>query len=689
MAQYPTVLGHRHARGGCSRVATELGLSPVKRQLARIQDHHPDPHGRRRRTALRIDRRITDVAGRIRDEDVVVVREKARIDEVIRDYVTLKAVGGGSYKGLCPFHDERSPSFNVSPAKGAWYCFGCGEGGDVIGFLRKVDHLSFTEAVEKLAGRYSVTLRYAEGSAAPGRQASNRSRLIEAHKVTAEFYVERLNSPEAEIGRTFLTERGFARDAAAHFGVGYAPIGWDVLITHLRSKGFSDDHMVEGGLAVRGGQRGLYDRFRGRLMWPIRDLSGDVVGFGARKLRDDDEGPKYLNTPETPLYKKSQVLYGIDLARKEIAKSQQAVIVEGYTDVMAAHLSGIETAVATCGTSFGTDHIKVLRRLLMDDDTFTGQVIFTFDGDAAGQKAALRAFSEDQRFTAQTFVAVEPSGMDPCELRIARGPEAVRELIANRVPLFEFAIRAALAGHDLDRAEGRVAGLRAAAPVVAGIRDQALRPEYARMLAGWLGLPVEEVTRAVSTASKAQPPARRPDLAVEAPAGEPGAVPRMPRPDPRDAIASVEREALKVALQAPQFAGSWIDALETDGFRSIAYIAVHRAIVDAGGAAAGLMDREWLDAVLAACPDDAVRAVVHELAVDPLPIDVVDARYAQSVIARLLEIDASRRITDVKARLQRIEPTSDPDAYQALFADVLALEAYRRGLREQVAGGGS
>ena len=329
------------------------------------------------------------MAGRIRDEDVVVVREKARIDEVIRDYVTLKAAGGGSYKGLCPFHDERSPSFNVSPAKGAWYCFGCGEGGDVIGFLRKVDHLSFTEAVEKLAGRYSVTLRYAEGSAAPGRQASNRSRLIEAHKVTAEFYVERLNSPEAVIGRTFLTERGFARDAAAHFGVGYAPIGWDVLITHLRSKGFSDDHMVEGGLAVRGGQRGLYDRFRGRLMWPIRDLSGDVVGFGARKLRDDDEGPKYLNTPETPLYKKSQVLYGIDLARKEIAKSQQAVIVEGYTDVMAAHLSGIETAVATCGTSFGTDHIKVLRRLLMDDDTFTGQVIFTFDVKLGGDLVGL------------------------------------------------------------------------------------------------------------------------------------------------------------------------------------------------------------------------------------------------------------------------------------------------------------
>ena len=629
------------------------------------------------------------MAGRIRDEDIVLVREKAAIDEVVRDYVTLKAAGGGSLKGLCPFHDERSPSFNVNPAKGAWYCFGCGEGGDVIGFLRKVDHLSFTEAIEKLAGRYGVTLRYAEGSSAPGRQSGQRSRLVEANKAAAAFYVERLASPEAEIGRRFLTERGFDPDAATHFGVGYAPKGWDALLLHLRGKGFTDDQLADGGLVARGGQRGIYDRFRGRLVWPIRDTSGDVVGFGARKLYEDDDGPKYLNTPETPLYKKSQVLYGIDLARKEIAKHQQAVIVEGYTDVMAAHLSGVETAVATCGTAFGSEHVKVLRRLIADDST--GQVVFTFDGDAAGRKAALRAFGEDQKFTSQTFVAIEPGGMDPCELRIAHGPEAVRELVDRRVPLFEFAIRAALADHDLDRAEGRVGGLRAAAPVVAGIRDQALRPEYTRLLAGWLGLPVEEVSHAVAAAGRAQPAptARRLDPDAPTVAQEVGAVPRLPRPDPRDKVASVEREALKVALQAPQYAGSWVDALETPAFRSPAYIAVHRAVVDAGGAAAGLTDRAWLDAVLAACPDDAVRAVVHELAVDPLPIDEVDTRYAQSVIARLLEIDASRRITDLKARLQRIEPSTDPDAYQSLFADVLALESYRRGLREQVAGGPS
>ncbi|MBI1378566.1 MAG: DNA primase [Frankiales bacterium] len=629
------------------------------------------------------------MAGRIRDEDVALVREKARIDEVIRDYVTLKSAGGGSLKGLCPFHDERSPSFNVNPAKGAWYCFGCGEGGDVIGFLRKIDHLSFTETVEKLAGRYGVTLRYADGPAAPSRSAGNRRRLVEAHKEAAAFYVEQLAGPEAEAGRRFLTERGFDAEAAAHFGVGYAPKGWDNLLTHLRRKGFSDDVLAEGGLVARGGQRGIYDRFRGRLVWPIRDTSGDVVGFGARKLYDEDDGPKYLNTPETPLYKKSQVLYGIDLARREIARRKQAVIVEGYTDVMAAHLSGVETAVATCGTAFGSDHIAVLRRLLMDDGVFTGEVVFTFDGDAAGQKAAQRAFGEDQRFTAQTFVAVEPGGMDPCELRMAQGPDAVRSLVEHKVPLFEFAIRTELAGHDLDHAEGRVAALRAAAPVVARIRDEALRPEYVRRLSGWLGMPDDEVRRAVQAAGRAQPaPARRPAPATGEPVGPPP-VPRLARPDPRDKVAAIEREALKVALQAPELGGTWIDALETEAFRTPAYAAVHAAVVDAGGAASGLVDRAWLDAVLAACPDDAVRAVVHELAVDPIPMVEVDQRYAQSVVARLLEIDAARRITDLKARLERVEPTSDPDAYQAVFAEVLALEKVRRELREQVAGGPS
>ena len=447
------------------------------------------------------------MAGLIKREDIDEVRQRTDIKEVVDGYVTLKGAGLGSYKGLCPFHDERSPSFTVRPQVGRYHCFGCGEDGDVISFVQKLDHTTFHEAVEKLAARIGFELRYEDGGSGPNREdVGRRQRLLDAHKVADEFFRAQLLTPGATEGRNFLHARGFDRAAADQFGVGYAPQGWDSLLKHLRGKGYTDPELKLTGMFSEGG-RGIYDRFRGRLIWPIRDIAGETIGFGARKLYEDDQGPKYLNTPETALYKKSQVLYGIDLAKRNIAKDRQLVVVEGYTDVMACHLAGIPTAVATCGTAFGTEHIKIARRLLSDDGS-GGEVIFTFDGDAAGQKAALRAFEEDQRFVAQTYVAVEPNGADPCELRQSKGDAAVRDLIGTRRPLFEFAIRAALKRHNLDTVEGRIAALRESAPVVAQIRDAGIRPAYARELSGWLGMPVEEVSRAVGAAAKraAQPP---------------------------------------------------------------------------------------------------------------------------------------------------------------------------------------
>ncbi len=481
------------------------------------------------------------MAGRIPDSDIARVRELSPVADVISEHVTLKSAGGGSMKGLCPFHDERSPSFNVTPARGFWHCFGCGEGGDVISFVQKIDHLSFSEAVEHLAARANYELHYEQGGSAPRAQQGQRLRLVEAHKAAAEYFAEQLTSAEAVIGRTFLSERGFDAAAAAHFGVGYAPNGWENLVKHLRGRGFTDEELATGGLASRG-QRGVIDRFRGRLVWPIRDVTGDVVGFGARKLREDDDGPKYLNTPESPLYKKSQVLYGIDLARREMAKAGQAVVVEGYTDVMACHLAGVTTAVATCGTAFGDEHVRVLRRLLLDSAEYAGEVIFTFDGDAAGQKAALRAFESDQKFVTHTFVAISPDNMDPCELRIAKGDAAVRDLVARRQPLFEFAVRSVLAGFNLETSEGRVAALDRTMPLVASIKDTSLRDEYARRLAGWVGAPdelgvLERVRRIAGTSS-----------------GGHGRGAAAPRPDPRDPTLQVEREALKVAVQRPALA---------------------------------------------------------------------------------------------------------------------------------------
>ena len=360
------------------------------------------------------------MAGRIRDEDIALVREKSAIDEVVGEYLQLRNAGGGSLKGLCPFHDEKTPSFNVTPARGLWYCFSCANGGDVIKFIQQIDNLSFVESVERLAARAGIDLRYEQGGQVPGREHSQRRRLLEAHKAAAEYYAEQLRLPAAAPGREFLTGRGFTLADAEHFGVGYAPAEWEALTRHLRGRGFTEQELLTGGLASQG-RRGAMDRFRGRLMWPIRDLTGDVIAFGARKLNPDEDGPKYLNTPETPLFRKSTVLYGADLAKREIAARRQAVIVEGYTDVMACHLAGVGTAVATSGTSFGDGHIKILRRLLMDADQFRGEVIFTFDGDAAGQRAVLRAFDLEEHFVTQTFVAVQRDGLDPCDLRLKQG----------------------------------------------------------------------------------------------------------------------------------------------------------------------------------------------------------------------------------------------------------------------------
>ncbi len=609
------------------------------------------------------------MAGRIRDEDVVLVRERAAIADVIGEAVQLRPAGGGRLKGLCPFHDEKTPSFNVNPALGYYMCFGCGESGDVISFVRNTEHLSFVETVERLATRYGVPLRYEQGSAAAGRQSSQRTRLVAAHRSAADYYVEQLATPEAVAARQFLAQRGFDQDAAAAYGVGYAPAGWDSLVKHLRASGYSQEELLLGGLASEG-RRGPVDRFRGRLLWPIRDLAGDVVGFGARKLSEDDNGPKYLNTAETPIYKKSAVLYGLDVAKKEIAKRRQAVVVEGYTDVMACHLAGVPTAVATCGTAFGSDHIGLIRRLLMDQDEMRGEVVFTFDGDAAGQKAALKAFGKEQLFVTQTFIAVSPEGMDPCELRLARGDVAVRDMVAARVPLVEFAVRSVLTGYDLETAEGRIGAMQKAAPLVAQIKDRALRPEYARRLAGWLGMEVEPVAARVAelAAGGRAPTQRRSPLPV--------------RPD--GAAVAVERELLKLAVQLPVLVAPQYDAIADECFTVAELREVHQVVAKAGGTAGAIGGEAWVSALLEAAPNDEVRSLVTRLAVEaPLSDLEPDDRYAGAVVARVQELAATRATAQAKASLQRVNPAEEPERYSRLFAELVSLEQTVRALRER------
>ncbi|WP_030347903.1 MULTISPECIES: DNA primase [unclassified Streptomyces] len=627
------------------------------------------------------------MAGRINDEDVKAVRDAVPIDAVVSEYLQLRNAGGGNLKGLCPFHDEKSPSFQVSPSKGLFHCFGCQEGGDTITFVMKVDHLSFSEAVERLAAQAGITLRYEEGGYNPAHQRGERIRLVEAHKIAAQWYAEQLaTSPEAETGRIFLAERGFDQAAAVHFGVGYSPQGWDHLTRYLRGKGFTDKELVLSGLSQEG-RRGPIDRFRGRLMWPIRDIGGEVVGFGARKLYEADNGPKYLNTPDTAIYKKSQVLYGIDLAKKEIAKSSRAVVVEGYTDVMACHLAGVTTAIATCGTAFGGEHIKILRRLLMDNGS--ARVIFTFDGDSAGQKAALRAFEDDQKFAAETYIAIAPDGMDPCDLRLAKGDEAVADLAEPRTPLFEFALRQIVGRYDLDTPAGRAAALDEAAPVVAKIKNSGAQHEVAVELAGMLGiLDTQFVVRRVAQLARWNREGKGPQQQgrsrqaqhqwTEAPRPA-GSGPALTLRNP---VFAAERELLKLALQRPELVSPAFDAYGVDEFTAPPYAAVRRAVAEAGGAEYGVPDpQEYLVRVREAAPDDTVRAMVTELAVEPILRRTVDETYAGTVLVQIRRRAVERRIRDIQSQMTRLATTGDPAQLAAVQNELWVLQQYDQALR--------
>lgn len=669
-----------------------------------------------------------DTYGLITRESVHAVRERARIDEVVGEHVTLKNAGLGALKGLCPFHDEKTPSFNVRPAVGRYHCFGCGEDGDVISFVQKMTHMSFIETVEYLAGRYGVQLHYDDshkGSArSPRSDFGTRQRLYAIQEVAEEFYREQLMGTDAVPAQRFLGDRGFTPETAATFSVGYAPQGWDSLARHLRGRGFTEKEMADAGV-VSAGQRGAYDRFRGRLIWPIRDVTGKTIGFGARRLYDDDQGPKYLNTPETAIYKKSQVLYGLDLARKAIAAKRQVVVVEGYTDVMAAHEAGIDTAVASCGTAFGAEHVTIVRRIMGDSSAMAamsiaaeptsalkgagGEVIFTFDGDEAGQKAALKAFSEDQRFVAQTFVAVDPQGMDPCDVRLHRGDAALREVIDHRVPMFEFAIRSALQQVNLHTAEGQVTGLRMAAPVVAQIRDHALRPEYARRLSGWLGLDERTVMRAVQDASRAASENhrsvrndRRSHINGEPhTSNQPGGSNSYDdnggvlRPltlrdilSGNDPVVRVEVQALATLIQAPhKFSPDAVGLLPDDVFRTPALQSVWDCVL-----ATAMLDevaqgrasvQQFVDSVLEIAAE-TVRPLIAELASVPLPVrtDEQLTALAESLLVRLTELSLTHEHSELRRSLGMLDPSSED--YMAALQRIAEIQTQRRALKPEM-----
>lgn len=691
--------------------------------------------------------------GMIKKEDVEKVRAAADLYDIVSASVTLKPSGTGTYVGLCPFHDEKTPSFNVRPSLGVWHCFGCGLGGDVFGFVEQQENIDFREAVELLADKYHIELHYDQGSRQGEHAGSKRARLLEANEEAQRFFTSQIMSKEALAARKLLGGRNFSQADCERFGCGYAPQGWDNLVRHLADKGFTQQEMLDAGLARRG-QHGIYDYFRGRATWPIRDSTGRTLGFGARKLYDDDTiAAKYINTPDTQLYRKTQVLYGIDLAKSSIVKHRQAVIVEGYTDVMACHLAGIDTAVATCGTAFGADHAKIIRRLIADDSlgavqlvgplkvegqSLSSRVVFTFDGDAAGQKAALHAFGLDSAFLSQTFVAVADDNLDPCDLRIQRGNEAVRALIDSARPLYDFVIDTAIDRFDTQYATGQMGAVKAAAPLIAQIRDRSLLDLYTRKATRRIGVDLDIMQREVKQARRqynvrdedAYAPRRRQQVRVEErsdrenPYVNPARRRELEHRDAAsqtyfhidDAVFICEQQFMATLIQIPRAIDrEWFAQLTLANFMTPVFRTLFQAIAAAGGLPTDDTPQGLWIHNLTKAGGPMLQSVIDELAVMPLPLPtppnqqsapgtgdsqgagaagtpgVADVQlreptqgerqYASELLARLLDIGYMRRIGAAKRRMAQLP---DGEEKIALLGSITTLETARKDLQAQV-----
>jgi DNA primase len=627
------------------------------------------------------------MAGRIPTRDIEAIKQRVNIADIVGEYVQLKGASVGSLKGLCPFHDEKSPSFNVRPDQGFYHCFGCSEGGDVYKFLQKIENITFYEAVEKCASKISYEITYEAGSNRD--EGVNRARLIAANEAAAKFFTSALSSPEAQTARDFLTQRKFDKEAAEFFGIGYAPKGWNSLGDALKSEGFTEEELVKVDLLVAKEGR-TYDKFRGRLVWPIRDATNAVIGFGARKIYEDDPLAKYINTGETPVYHKSQVLYGLNLAKKDIAKNRQVVVVEGYTDVMACHLAGITTAVATCGTAFGDDHIRKINQIFGTGGE-SAEVIFTFDPDAAGQKAAMRAFESSGKFIASTFVAVGPEGLDPCDLRIQKGDAAVQAMISTKRPIYEFALDQKIAGHDLSSYPGRLSAATAAVSVLTRITDLGSREEYVRTLASKVQLGNDEINRLLSAELTKQRAAavansRRGESSYLPPELNPGEPPppedgpEFPMPNLQDANTRLEQEVLAVLLQVPS-AWSAEAALQIceQMFGTPAYVVIAQS---AAASIASIHQPDWFNQIGSKTPE-VLHSLVRQLGSKELPVSNSEdiQAYAVGVIASAQRKMLTRQRDSMRASLSLMDAESNSAEHINLQRALMAIEAQIRELR--------
>ena len=518
--------------------------------------------------------------GRITDEDIQKVRDASDIVAVFSERVPVKQ-RGRDFWCCCPFHNEKSPSCKIDPALQLWHCFGCGEGGDVFAFIMKAEDLSFPEAVHRLAERAHIDIVEVGGK--PAAPASKKARLKDICKATAEFYhlqLMRLKSPEASAAREYLSGRDLGGKVPNVWNLGFAP-GRGVLTRHLSSKGFKADEMVEANVCSRDSQGKLRDRFYNRIMFPINDVAGDCIAFGGRVVGKGE--PKYLNSQETPLFHKSQVLYGLDKAKVAMASSGVAIVCEGYTDVIALHEGGVRNAVATLGTALTMRHIRILGRHAQK------KIVYLFDGDAAGQKAADRALEfidssmtpEAGKTRIELCAVTLPDNLDPAEYMASHSAAELEELIEHAQPLLKYGIDRRLAAHDLSSAEGRSAALASALLVLAPIKDSLLAKDYAIQIAGRTRAREEDALEALS---KLAPPARYGEATDEEAAAQ---APVPAQSQARRALSKtelnrlrLERELLSVLAQSPLIALAHADALAQTKWHDPLHSAIASSILD-------------------------------------------------------------------------------------------------------------
>jgi DNA primase len=590
------------------------------------------------------------MAGRIRDQDIEEVRRKAGLIEIASEYMQVRKAGSARFKALCPFHQEKTPSFSLEAGRGLYYCFGCNKGGDVISLVMELESLTFVEAVERLAEKVGVRLTYEQLSPKERQAAGKKQRLIAAHREAVAFYHDLLMaSAEAKPAREYLKGRGLSKETVAAFSLGWAPSRWDELCRHLAKKRFAEDELIEAGLALRSERGSLIDRFRGRVMFPTFDVANEPVAFGGRVL--DDSTPKYLNTADTPIFHKGRVLYGLNWAKKTVATAGRVIVVEGYTDVIALHQAGITEVVASNGTALTADHFSLLGR-------FAPRAVLAFDSDRAGNAAAERAFDAALSSGLDARVLILPSGDDPADLVTKRGGEAFRELTKSAVPIVEYRLRREIERFDLSDSEGRTRAVRAGIPILVRIRDEVMRRDYTSRLAEWTKLDASVVFLEVGRAT-GDPTAR--------------AAPNIRR---TSAQVRLERDLLKLALQYPSSIEVHLDGVDPDMLSVPAHRAIWREVA-AGGDASSIVERL----------DEEGRGLVAKLVNDPIEYDL-DAEglppqpYVDDAVNRLKLFALGRLVDEKKDQLQKLNPIENEEEYRKRYAELIALEGERRRIAD-------